>query len=217
MELKIDLKIILFALIFYFTGQIEIYCLCLLFALIHELGHVLVARILGNKLLKFKIMPLGFSIFLQTNIEDYNKKIKKGNMYVLKNLIISIAGPITNIIIFLVTFFLPIELMLKEKIIYINAIIAIFNLIPMYPLDGSKILQNALKLFCSNKESYKYTNIVANATLIIFTIFCSVFILYAKNIAIVAILIYLWYINIKENEKQKLKQKTTLQRVVFNW
>ena len=87
MELKIDLKIILFALIFYFTGQIEIYCLCLLFALIHELGHVLVARILGNKLLKFKIMPLGFSIFLQTNIEDYNKKIKKGNMYVLKNFI----------------------------------------------------------------------------------------------------------------------------------
>lgn len=205
MELKIDLKIILFALIFYFTGQIEIYCLCLLFALIHELGHVLVARILGNKLLKFKIMPLGFSIFLQTNIEDYNKKIKKGNMYVLKNLIISIAGPITNIIIFLVTFFLPIELMLKEKIIYINAIIAIFNLIPMYPLDGSKILQNALKLFCSNKESYKYINIVANATLIIFTIFCSVFILYAKNIAIVAILIYLWYINIKENERQKIR------------
>ena len=193
MELKIDLKIILFALIFYFTGQIEIYCLCLLFALIHELGHVLVARILGNKLLKFKIMPLGFSIFLQTNIEDYNKKIKKGNMYVLKNLIISIAGPIT------------IELMIKEKIIYINAIIAIFNLIPMYPLDGSKILQNALKLFCSNKESYKYTNIVANATLIIFTIFCSVFILYAKNIAIVAILIYLWYINIKENERQKIR------------
>ena len=207
MELKIDLKIILFALIFYFTGQIEIYCLCLLFALIHELGHVLVARILSNKLLKFKIMPLGFSIFLQTNIEDYNKKIKKGNMYVLKNLIISIVGPITNIIIFLVTFFLPIELMLKEKIIYINAIIAIFNLIPMYPLDGSKILQNALKLFCSNKESYKYTNIVANATLIIFTIFCSVFILYAKNIAIVAILIYLWYINVKENEKQKIRNK----------
>ena len=207
MELKIDLKIILFALIFYFTGQIEIYCLCLLFALIHELGHVLVARIVGNKLLKFKIMPLGFSIFLQTNIEDYNKKIKKGNMYVLKNLIISIAGPITNIIIFLVTFFLPIELMIKEKVIYINAIIAIFNLIPMYPLDGSKILQNALKLFCSNKESYKYTNIVANATLIIFTIFCSVFILYAKNIAIVAILIYLWYINIKENEKQKIRNK----------
>lgn len=205
MELKIDLKIILFALIFYFTGQIEIYCLCLLFALIHELGHVLVARILGNKLLKFKIMPLGFSIFLQTNIEDYNKKIKKGNMYVLKNLIISIAGPITNIIIFLVAFFLPIELMLKEKIIYINAIIAIFNLIPMYPLDGSKILQNALKLFCSNKESYKYTNIVANATLIIFTIFCSIFILYAKNIAIVAILIYLWYINVKENERQKIR------------
>ena len=205
MELKIDLKIIFFALIFFFTGQIEIYCLCLLFALIHELGHVIVARFLGYKLLKFKVMPLGFSIFLQTNIEDYNKKIKKGNMYVLKNLIISMAGPITNIILFIIALFLPIELMLKEKIIYLNAIIAIFNLIPMYPLDGSKVLQNILKLFCSNKESYKHTNIVANVTLIIFTIFCSVFILYAKNIAIVAILIYLWYINIKENERQKIR------------
>lgn len=205
MELKIDLKIIFFALIFFFTGQIEIYCLCLLFALIHELGHIIVARFLGYKLLKFKVMPLGFSIFLQTNIEDYNKKIKKGNTYVLKNLIISMAGPITNIILFIIALFLPIELMLKEKIIYLNAIIAIFNLIPMYPLDGSKVLQNILKLFCSNKESYKYTNMVANATLIIFTIFCSIFILYAKNIAVVAILIYLWYINIKENERQKIR------------
>ena len=205
MELKIDLKIIFFALIFFFTGQIEIYCLCLLFALIHELGHIIVARFLGYKLLKFKVMPLGFSIFLQTNIEDYNKKIKKGNTYVLKNLIIPMAGPITNIILFIIALFLPIELMLKEKIIYLNAIIAIFNLIPMYPLDGSKVLQNILKLFCSNKESYKYTNMVANATLIIFTIFCSIFILYAKNIAIVAILIYLWYINIKENERQKIR------------
>ena len=67
MELKIDLKIMLFALIFYFTGQIEIYCLCLLFALIHELGHVLVARILGNKLLKFKIMPLKNNIYKCNN------------------------------------------------------------------------------------------------------------------------------------------------------
>ncbi len=115
------------------------------------------------------------------------------------------AGPITNIILFIIALFLPIELMLKEKIIYLNAIIAIFNLIPMYPLDGSKVLQNILKLFCSNKESYKYTNMVANATLIIFTIFCSIFILYAKNIAIVTILIYLWYINIKENERQKIR------------
>ena len=205
MELKIDLKIIFFALIFFFTGQIEIYCLCLLFALIHELGHAIVARFLRYKLLKFKVMPLGFSIFLQTNIEDYNKKIKRGNMFVLKTLIISMAGPITNIILFIIALFLPIELMIKEKIIYINAIIAIFNLIPMYPLDGSKILQNTLKLFCKNKESYKYTNIVANAALITFTIFCSIFILYARNIAIVAILIYLWYINIKENERQKIR------------
>lgn len=207
MELKLDLKIILFAIIFFFTGQIEIYCLCLLFALLHELGHVAVARILGYKLLRFKVMPLGFSIILKNNIEDYNKKINKGNLYVLKNLIIAFAGPATNIILFILAFFLPIELILKEEIIYINALIAIFNLMPIYPLDGSQVMQNVLKLFCSNIKSYKYSNIISNVTIIIFTIFCSIFILYAKNIAIVLILIYLWYICLKENDKQKVRDK----------
>lgn len=75
MEIKLDLKIVLFAIIFYFTGQIEIYSLCILFALLHEIGHILVGRLLGYKLKTLKIMPVGFSIFFKINIDDYNKKI----------------------------------------------------------------------------------------------------------------------------------------------
>lgn len=75
MEVKIDLKIFLFAVIFYFTGQIEIYSLCMLFALIHEIGHITAGRLLGYRLKTLKIMPVGFSIFFKINIEDYNKKI----------------------------------------------------------------------------------------------------------------------------------------------
>lgn len=77
MEIKLDLKIFLFAIIFYFTGQIKIYTLCIIFALVHEIGHIIAGRLLGYKLKMLKIMPIGFSIFFKTNIEDYNNKILK--------------------------------------------------------------------------------------------------------------------------------------------
>ena len=41
MRFRIDLKIFIFLIIFYFTKQIEIYAMIMLFALIHELGHLL--------------------------------------------------------------------------------------------------------------------------------------------------------------------------------
>lgn len=40
MSVKIDLKILLFILLFCVTSQIEIYLLLMLFAIIHELGHL---------------------------------------------------------------------------------------------------------------------------------------------------------------------------------
>ena len=40
MSVKIDLKIFLFAIIFYFTKQIKIYALLMILALVHELGHL---------------------------------------------------------------------------------------------------------------------------------------------------------------------------------
>ena len=101
MEIKLDLKLFLFFIIFIFIGYIDIYLLFIIFALIHEIGH---------------IMPIGFSIYFNTNIDDYNKKILKGNKYVIKNLLIAIAGPLTNILIFIITFF--INLVFENKSCY---------------------------------------------------------------------------------------------------
>lgn len=205
MEIKLDLKIILFAILFYFTRQLHIYILFMTFALMHEISHIIVARILGYKLKVLKIMPIGFSIYLKTNIEDYNKKILNGSIYNLKKIIISIAGPLSNIIIFLITLILNINISLKTEIIYINAIIAIFNLLPIYPLDGAKIIKNILKIYVVNEKAYKYTLIISNISLLIFSILCVMFIIYSINIATIIILIYLWYVTIKENKIQKIR------------
>ena len=40
MSLKIDLKIFLFAILFFITKQIEMYAIIMILAFVHELGHL---------------------------------------------------------------------------------------------------------------------------------------------------------------------------------
>ncbi len=81
------------------------------------------------------------------------------NPYNLKNqrwgeAIVSAAGPLTNLLLavifaVLVRLALPLNLSLSfvelaGYIVYINILLALFNLIPIPPLDGSKILESVL-------------------------------------------------------------------------
>ena len=53
---------------FLITSQIEIYALIMIFALIHELGHLTCGVLLGFEADTLKIMPLGFSIEFKINV-----------------------------------------------------------------------------------------------------------------------------------------------------
>ena len=142
MRIRINLKIFIFILIFLLTKQIKIYGILMLFALIHELGHIIVGVILGFKPTKLEIMPYGISVGFKIKCEDYNKKIKKGNMLAIKKVIIALAGPLTNLILTIIFLTVNINFFGIERnlVIYSNILIGAFNLLPIYPLDGSKIL-----------------------------------------------------------------------------
>lgn len=58
MKFRIDLKIFAFLILFYFTRQIEIYALVMIFAIIHELGHLVVGIVLGFKPQNIELIPL---------------------------------------------------------------------------------------------------------------------------------------------------------------
>ena len=49
MKFKVDFKIFLFILLFFITKQIETYATIMIFAIIHELGHLLAGLILKMK------------------------------------------------------------------------------------------------------------------------------------------------------------------------
>ena len=207
MRFRIDLKIFIFLIIFYFTKQIEIYAMIMLFALIHELGHLLAGLLMGMKPEKIELMPFGVSISFKIKVEEYNKKIKKGNMLEIKKILVALAGPLTNFIIIIITSNINIELFKALIIIYTNFLIMIFNLLPIYPLDGGRILKGILHINFWIQKSEFYTNIISKIIVAIITILSSVLILYIHNIAIALIDMYLWYLVIKEDIIYKKREK----------
>ena len=49
MKFRIDLKIFMLIILFLITNQIKIYAMIMIFAIIHEFGHLLAGILLGMK------------------------------------------------------------------------------------------------------------------------------------------------------------------------
>lgn len=204
MNIKVNIKIFAFALLFYLTKQIEIYAMFMVFALIHELGHLLCGIVLGLKPKTLRIMPLGLCVEFKTEVGDYNNKVKKSNKLAIKKILIAMAGPAINLFI---AFILYISNTSMVNAIYCNLLIAMFNLLPIYPLDGGRILKNILKIQKGKKKAIEDTYIVSNLVVIAITAIASIAIYYYKNIAILFIVTYLWMLLIKENKRYKISNR----------
>ncbi len=207
MRFRIDLKIFIFLILFYFTKQIELYAMIMIFAIIHELGHLLAGLLMGMKPEKLEIMPFGVSISFKINVNEYNKKIKKGNLLEIKKIIVALAGPITNFILILITYNLNLDLIKSMMIIYTNFLIMIFNLLPIYPLDGGRVLKEILHIIFGKRKSEKHINAISKIMVIVITAISSILILYIQNISIFLIDMYLWYLVIKEDLKYKKREE----------
>lgn len=197
MKIEINLKIILILVLFLLINKIDVYAIFLIFIIIHEIVHALVGILLGFKPKVFKLNPLGVLIeFYSYNNASYIKKI-----------LIFLAGPISNILLSSIFYFIDIEFELKTKLIYTNLLIGIFNLIPIIPLDGGRIFKEILTNFIGNKNANEFMIISTKVILAIITLIYSIVIFKMKNIAIFLLIIYLWYLYLIEEKKVKMVSK----------
>ena len=200
MSIKIDLKIFLFLFLFLLTSQIEIYIVLMIFAILHEMGHLIAGIVLKFKPDEINLTPVGLRISFRIEVEEYNKNIKNARSLNIKKAIIAIAGPITNLMIATIAIIIANfnfninNMYIYQLVVYLNILIAMLNLIPIYPMDGGRFLKEILKITFGNKKAYKITYILSKTTLIILTAISSIAILYLQNISILIIIAYLWYL-----------------------
>lgn len=189
MKIKVDLKIFLIIILYILTQNIEVFAMSFIFILLHELGHAITGITLGLKIKKININVFGLSI----EFENY------GRERINNKIIIDVAGPLVNVLSFIIAIFLK-----NEEIAYINIILALINLLPIYPLDGGRIVKNLLLKTHNYKQVVSYTEKISKTTLIIITAISSLVILCIKNFGIFLVVIYLWSIALKEWKKNEI-------------
>lgn len=126
------------------TGGIFLFAICTLTAIIHEIGHSLVAQNLGYRLNKIVLMPFGAVVVGNTEGLNFIDQTK-----------IALAGPIVNLciaLIFVASWWVVPEIYAyTDVIVSCNLSMAIVNLLPIFPLDGGRITFGIL----GNKYGYE--------------------------------------------------------------
>ena len=101
--------------------------------LVHEFSHAVAAAHLGVRTDRLRLLPFGAEISIDSAFLPVDKKVR-----------ILLAGSVGNIVLAvclssLLWLFPPI-FMVAEVLIIANAVPGVLNLMPIYPLDGGKIL-----------------------------------------------------------------------------
>lgn len=116
--------------------------------IIHELGHYILMYYYGWNVKKINIYPFGGITVLDELID---KPLKQ-------EMIITLMGPIFQEMLFIIVFFLHKKYIISDYIFELfrnyNFSILLFNLLPIVPLDGSKILNVILNKFFNFRLSY---------------------------------------------------------------
>lgn len=131
--------------------------------LLHELGHAVVARRYGVRTIEIVMFPIGGIARFETAPKARHE------------LWIAAAGPLVNVIIATVIFLAlgegvrlktletlaePMDSNVLERIAMGNFILAAFNLLPAFPMDGGRILRSLLAYWKTEEQA---TQIAARA------------------------------------------------------
>ncbi len=149
--IKIHFTFLLLPLIFgHFYGLRGIFLILFVFCCVtyHELCHSLQARLFGVKVDQIVLLPIGGVAAMRSIPENPGEEFR-----------IAIAGPLFNIT-FALVLFLPAYFLLGPENLFhpgintwprtfayafwINPILAFFNLLPAFPMDGGRVLRSVL-------------------------------------------------------------------------
>lgn len=173
-KFKIDISFIITIIVILFSPYQKIILPFFISLVIHELGHIIMAVIF-----KIKINCLKLTIFgMYLDVDTYKLNIKN-------ELLLYLGGIIFNLLSLLI---------FRDSYRNFTLLIILFNILPIYPLDGFRVLKTIFSYFFSYKRSLIITSIIS----IIVSILVLIYKLKEADYLILFNIIYLILINLLE-------------------
>lgn len=181
----------IFCLICILTGYFKNFIFIVTIIFVHELGHIIAAYYYKWKIDKIIILPLGGIIIFD---EKINRKIKE-------EFVITLLGPLFQI---------PLLFINNKLFLEYNISLLFFNLIPIVPLDGSKMLN----LLFNKVFSFKNSHLLS----ILFSFIFITILLLQRNLIVYISIIFLLSKTIKElSEHRYIFNKFLFERYLYKF
>ena len=182
------------------------------FVTVHELCHSLMAKYFGIDVREITLLPIG-------GVSSMAKIPEKP----IQEFLISIAGPLSNVAI-IVVFFFPLKYLLGPAVLFqyplstqswpltaaylywLNLMLAGFNLLPAFPMDGGRVLRALLATRLGFQKATKIAVNFGHAFALIFAYFGIV----RLNIILVIIAVFIY--TSASSEEMQVDVKETLKK-----
>lgn len=179
--------LIVFIIISFLTGTFLELLIILSIVCIHELGHYVMSQ-----LFKWRVESIILWVF-----GGVMKTDEHGNRPIYEEALVTIAGPFQHLLIYVLLLFLSkyalLPLSILELINYYNMTILIFNLLPIWPLDGGKLFFIGLSALLPYRKAY-HSVIISSMMISIVTLILFLFV-YPFTFSAFLIMIFLFMEN----------------------
>lgn len=164
-KIKINFLCYFIFLSFLLTGFIKNILLIFLIVSIHEMGHIFFLRLFHVEIVSIELFPFG----------GMTKTEKWINFPINKDILVYLGGILFQILLlFLFLFLLKLGFITENTMqlfSYYNKHIALFNLLPIRPLDGGELFLLFLQKFLPYEKTLTITNYTSLFFLLLFILY----------------------------------------------
>jgi stage IV sporulation protein FB len=137
------------------TGYITEMLVLFGIVMIHELGHAAAAKGFGWRVKEIQLLPFGGVAVVE----------ELGTVPAWEEIVVALAGPLQNFVMLAIAFLLKWSAIGSsawwDYFIEANLIIACFNLLPVLPLDGGKIIQSVVSYTIPYHRAIHYCTVIS--------------------------------------------------------
>ena len=198
-KVKFNYLTLYFLLVACLCGYIKYALYSLIIVCFHEIGHIFITLILGYNITSVEILPFG-------GITKIDKPL---NTPIIHDLLISCFGIFFQFVFIVLG---NLNLITDNVFLKINIIILLFNIMPIIPLDGSKIMMEIYNIFFSFKKSLLLYYLTSLLFIIIYGIFGYKYFL--NNYLIIVLFVFKTFEVIKMHKL--IENKFVLERILYD-